>query len=67
MIQVTEKHLELSNHEGTKNVRETSDMVMWRETTEDTKRHKKRNMKSENIEPQNTQKCAEIYNGSREG
>ena len=24
-------------------------------------------MKSENIEPQNTQKCAEIYNGSREG
>ena len=23
-------------------------------------------MKSENIEPQNTQKCAEIYNGSRE-
>ena len=24
-------------------------------------------MKSENIEPQNTQKCAEIYNGSSEG
>ena len=24
-------------------------------------------MKSENIEPQNTQKYAEIYNGSREG
>ena len=24
-------------------------------------------MKSESIEPQNTQKCAEIYNGSREG
>ena len=24
-------------------------------------------MKFENIEPQNTQKCAEIYNGSREG
>ena len=27
MIQVTEKHLELSTYEGTKNVRETSDMV----------------------------------------
>ena len=24
-------------------------------------------MKSESIEPQNTQKCAEIYNGSSEG
>ena len=28
MIQVTEKHLELSTYEGTKKVRETSDMVM---------------------------------------
>ncbi len=28
MIQVTEKHLELSTDEGTKKVRETSDMVM---------------------------------------
>ena len=28
MIQVTEKRLELSAYEGTKNVRETSDMVM---------------------------------------
>ena len=27
MIQVTEKRLELSTYEGTKNVRETSDMV----------------------------------------
>ena len=27
MIQVTEKHLELSTYEGTKKVRETSDMV----------------------------------------
>ena len=28
MIQVTEKHLELSADKGTKKVRETSDMVM---------------------------------------
>ena len=28
MIQVTEKHLELSTYKGTKKVRETSDMVM---------------------------------------
>ena len=27
MIQVTEKHLELSTYKGTKKVRETSDMV----------------------------------------
>ena len=37
MIQVTEKRLELSNYEDTKNVRETSDMVKGRETTENTK------------------------------
>ena len=67
MIQVTEKHLELSTYEGTKNVRETSDMVrgLPTESTKDTK--VKIYMKSESIEPQNTQKCAEIYNGSREG
>ena len=39
MIQVTEKRLELSTYEGTKNVRETSDMVMElpTENTKDTK------------------------------
>ena len=38
MIQVTEKHLELSTYEGTKNVRETSDMVrVPTENTKDTK------------------------------
>lgn len=36
--------------------------------TDNTKSTKiKMHMKSENIEPQNTQKYAEIYNGSREG
>ena len=36
--------------------------------TESTKGTKvKMYMKSESIEPQNTQKCAEIYNGSSEG
>ena len=56
MIQVTEKRLELSAYEGTKNVRETSDIVMVlpTESTKDTKI--KIYMKSENIEPQNTQK-----------
>ena len=48
-------------------MRETSDMVMVL-PTENTKNTKiKMHMKSKNIEPQNTQKCAEIYNGSREG
>ena len=39
MIQVTEKRLELSAYEGTKNVRETSDMVrgLPTESTKDTK------------------------------
>ena len=39
MIQVTEKRLELSAYEGTKNVRETSDIVMGlpTENTKDTK------------------------------
>ena len=38
MIQVTEKHLELSTYEGTKKVRETSDMVSGpTENTKDTK------------------------------
>ena len=39
MIQVTEKHLELSTYEGTKKVRETSDIVMGlpTENTKDTK------------------------------
>ena len=39
MIQVTEKCLELSTYEGTKKVRETSDMVMGlpTENTKDTK------------------------------
>ena len=48
-------------------MRETSDMVRVL-PTESTKGTKiKIYMKSENIEPQNTQKCAEIYNGSSEG
>ena len=61
------QHLELSAYDGTKKVRETSDMVrvLPTENTKDTKI--KMHMKSENIEPQNTQKCAEIYNGSSEG
>ena len=38
MIQVTEKRLELSDYEGTKNERETSDMVgVPTENTKDTK------------------------------
>ena len=39
MIQVTEKRLELSAYEGTKKVRETSDMVrgLPTESTKDTK------------------------------
>lgn len=41
MIQVTEKHLELSADKCTKKVRETSDMVMWQGTTENTKEHEK--------------------------
>ena len=41
MIHVAEKGLELSVYEGTKNVRETSDIVMCRETTDDTKDTKK--------------------------
>ena len=41
MIQVTEKHLELSTYKGTKKVRETADIVMCRETTDDTKDTKK--------------------------
>ena len=60
MIQVTEKCLELSTYEGTKKVRETSDMMMGL-PTENTKNTKTRMyMKSKNIEPQNTQKYAEI-------
>ena len=39
MIQVTEKYLELSTYEGTKKVRETSDMVMVL-PTENTKNSK---------------------------
>ena len=60
-------NVKIDKHEGTKKVRETSDMVMVlpTENTKDTKI--KMYMKSENIEPQNTQKCAEIHNGSREG
>ena len=60
-------NVKIDKHEGTKKVRETSDIVMGlpTENTKDTK--KKMHMKSKNIEPQNTQKCAEIYNGSREG
>ena len=46
---------------------ETADIVRGL-PTENTKGTKiKIYMKSENIEPQNTQKCAEIYNGSSEG
>lgn len=41
MIQVTEKGLELSDYEGTKNVRETSDMVSGL-PTENTKNTKTR-------------------------
>ena len=52
MIQVTEKHLELSAYEGTKNARETSDMV-WlpTENTKDTKTkmHMKLDYKSQQI------------------
>ena len=48
-------------------MRETSDMVIVlpTESTKDTKI--KMHMKSENIEPQNTQKCAEIYGWHRLG
>ena len=41
MIHVAEKGLELSAYEGTKKVRETSDIVICRETTDDTKDTKK--------------------------
>ena len=34
MIQVTEKHLELSTYEGTKNACETSDIVRWSDTSD---------------------------------
>ena len=40
-------------------------MMMPTDNTKDTKI--KMHMKSENIEPQNTQEYAEIYNGPREG
>ena len=53
MIQVTEKHLELSTDKGTKNVRETSDMVrgLPTESTKDTKikMHMKLDYKSQQI------------------
>lgn len=53
MIQVTEKRLELSDCEGTKKVRETSDMVMVlpTESTNDTKikMHMKLDNKSQQI------------------
>ena len=34
MIQVTEKHLELSTDKGTKNARETADIVRWSDTSD---------------------------------
>ena len=53
MIQVTEKRLELSTDEGTKKVRETSDMVrgLPTESTKDTKikMHMKLDYKSQQI------------------
>ena len=53
MIQVTEKHLELSTYEGTKKVRETSDMVrgLPTESTKGTKTrmHMKLDYKSQQI------------------
>ena len=63
MIQVTEKHLELSAYEGTKKVRETSDMVrgLPTESTKDTKikMHMKLNYKSQQI-TQITQKIKSV-------